>query len=276
MGYINAEELRKFRELNAKLDEINQLTTRYDSSEYAKKLDIILQGMIKKLVGSSKRCVSQEALQSERQYRWGDSSYGLTSEGLCEAFGRRTSKGKVKLRKTNVLSHTYRNSQSYSEVPRKVIEFLKGLEADSNIKDTERLKDLISYCERINTLEITNKIIKYEAPCDVVLVEHPCRGDTERSEEYNIEATKITLSNRGTYGSSGVSIEYARKDKYSKSFHNPDWNDFQMVSLPKTYALLMRDLEEFRVKLEAQYQMDARAIEDLIAEKGEYIVMAEL
>jgi len=110
-----------------------------------------MQGMVKKLVGSSKRIVSKGTEGKDYFSRWGgDGVYGLTADGLAEAFGKRTQKGTVKLRKTSFITSNYESGVGFRySVDKKILEFLKTCEKNAIVKDKERLGELIAFAEKV-------------------------------------------------------------------------------------------------------------------------------
>lgn len=278
MGYINQEELNKYQELVRITDNIVGLAQSFSTDRIRQELECIMQGMVKKLVGSSKRIVSKSAEGKDYFSRWGSNgSYGLTSEGLAEAFGTRTKKGNVKLRKTNFISYEYENSKYNYKIDKKVVEFLTTCSKSAEVKDKERLEELLTFIGKVKALVISDFSYTKEIPFVATLVNIPTvtldQNTPLDAKESITEVKTLILMGTHSYHYSNQLITF---DTAGLSFTHPDWDTFQRVSLPRTYGMLKETLVSFEKELKEKSDAYFKELNDLIAEKGEYIVMKEL
>lgn len=283
MGYIEKGTVAKYHEIKEELTQFHKICSRASMDNEVKDFESILHTMAKRIVSASTRLLDKRAevdlaraVEHQKEYGWGGRVYegfGLTDEGLCEAFGRITKKGNVKLRKTRIIWSEW--SAVYNDwlaiIKPEVIEFLTSLKTTKNIKDKDRLEAMLVLMAEINKLKFSNFRKEYTFPLQLVGIIGP--DDDGVTCDYTAQITKIRFKVTHSYD---TKIELTLNTGSHVSLDSLHWPDFELISLPKTSSEILNILRTVNQQAEKDLEQHFEKCRLLKEKYGEYLIVGQL
>ena len=283
MGYIIKEEVARYHEINQELTQFHKICSRASVDKEVEDFETILHAMAKKIVSSSTRLLDKRAevdlaraIEQQKEHGWCCHVYegfGLTDEGLCEAFGRITKKGNVKLRKTRIIwSQWNAGSADYiTSIRPEIIEFLNSIKTTKNIKDKDRLEAMLVLMAELNKLKVSNFRKEYTFPLQLVGIISP--DDDGVTCDYTAQITKIRFKVAHSYG---TKIELTLSTGMNVSLDSLPWHDFELISLPKTSSEILNILRTVNQQAEKDLEQHFENYRLLKEKYGEYLIVGQL
>lgn len=283
MGYIIKEEVARYHEIHQEITRFHEICSRASVDKEIEDFESILHTMAKRIVSTSTRILDKKAeaglaraMERQKEYGYAGHVYdgfGLTDEGLCEAFGRITKKGNVKLRKTRIIWSEWNTvSEGYTaSIKPEVIEFLTSLKTTKNIKDKDRLEAMLVLLDELNKLKVSNFRKEYTFPLQHVGIIGP--DDDGVTCDYTAQITKICFKVKPSYG---TKIELTLNTGRNVSLDGLPWHDFELISLPKTSSEILNILRTVNQQAEKDLEQHFENYRLLKEKYGEYLIVGQL